>query len=291
MPLKRLPVLLLLLFVTLSLDAKSILYKVQSGGSTVYLLGSIHLAKPSLYPLDGAIEAAYAESGALVVELDPESQESVAVIGRAVMTQGIYPEGRSLKSELTPQTYNALKTYVDKAGLSMEIMQSMRPWTVMLQLSMMEMMRLGYSPELGIDRHFLTRARRDGKPVLELESAESQMALLSRDDKTFQDLLLRYTLESMHEMRPLLEKMVKSWKAGDAAALSSIVSSSLVVDPRLDEIFDILITRRNDAMTAKIVTYLKTGRDYFVVVGAGHVVGEAGIVSQLRQKGYKVTQK
>jgi uncharacterized protein YbaP (TraB family) len=44
-------------------------------------------------------------------------------------------------------------------------------------------------------------------------------------------------------------------------------------------------------MTAKIREYLTTGKIYFVVVGAGHVVGEEGIVSQLRRDGYEVTQK
>lgn len=283
--------LLFVLFFSTLLGAKSILYKVESGSSTVYLLGSIHLAKPSLYPLDRAIEEAFDKSGVLVVELDPDSPKSVEVISRAMVHQGMYPAGQSLKSELTPQTYKALSAYVSQAGLSLQIMEPMRPWTVMLQLSVMEMMRLGYRPELGIDRHFLVKAKQAKKPVLEIESAQEQMDLLSRDDREFQDLLLRYTLESMHEMEPLLDKMFTSWKSGDAAALATVVNSPLVVDPRLTAIYDTLITKRNVKMTARIRSYLKTGKVYFVVVGAGHVIGEAGIVARLRRDGYKVTQK
>ncbi len=285
-----LSLLFLLLFSSL-LNAKSILYKVTSNSSTVYVLGSIHLAKPELYPLDKAIKKAYASSDALVVELDPGSPHSLQVIQDVMMTQGMYPPGKSLKSELTPKTYKMLEAYMQQTGLSLEIMQPMRPWTVMLQLSVMEMLRLGYSPELGIDNHFLQLAKRNKKKVLEIESAEEQMALLSKNDKTFQDLMLRYTLESMHEMEPLLEKMFTSWKEGDAATLATVVDSSLVVDPRLTQIYDALITKRNDKMRAKIEEYLTTGRIYFVVVGAGHVVGEEGIVSQLRRNGYIVTQK
>ncbi len=279
-----------LFLLTLSLDAKSILYKAESSTATVYVLGSIHLAKPELYPLKKPIEEAYKESDVLVVELDPSSPHSMQVIQNSMMALGMYPPGKSLKTELSAQTYKSLQTYLKAVGLSLEIMQPMRPWTVMLQLSVMEMVRLGYDPNLGIDQHFLQKAKRDRKKVLELESAESQMALLSKNDKQFQDLLLRYTLEEMHEMEPMLNKMFKSWKEGDAKTLATIVDSSLVVDPRLRGIYEELITKRNYKMTEKILGYLKTKKRYFVVVGAGHVVGNEGIVALLQKHGFKVTQ-
>jgi len=282
--------LLTLLLFSPILNAKSILYKVTSPTSTVYVLGSIHLAKPELYPLKKPIEVAYNNSDILVVELDPNSQHSMQVIQNSMMTLGMYGPGKSLKSELTPQTYKLLSDYLKTTGLSLDIMQPMRPWTVMLQISMMEMIRLGYDPSLGIDQHFLQKASRDGKTVLEIESAEEQMALLSKDDKQFQDLLLRYTIEEMHEMEPLLNKMFKSWKEGDAKGLASVVNSSLVVDPRLIEIYEVLITKRNYTMTKKIQSYLKTMKNYFVVVGAGHVVGDEGIVNILKKRGFRVTQ-
>jgi len=273
-----------------SLNAKSILYKVASPTSTVYILGSIHLAKPELYPLKKPIEIAYKASDVLVVELDVTSQHSIEVIQTSMMTLGMYAQGKSLKSELTPQTYKLLKKYLKKVGLSLDIMQPMRPWTVMLQLSSMEMMRLGYDARLGIDLHFLTQAKQNHKTILELESAEEQMSFLSKNDKNFQDLLLRYTLEEMHEMEPLLAKMFKSWKMGDAQSLAKLVDTSLGADPRLDEMYELLITKRNYAMTKRVQGYLKTNKNYFVVVGAGHVVGDEGIVSILKKRGYIVTQ-
>jgi uncharacterized protein len=43
-------------------------------------------------------------------------------------------------------------------------------------------------------------------------------------------------------------------------------------------------------MVAKIEGYLKSKTGYFVVVGAGHLVGEKGIITLLQKKGYKVEQ-
>ena len=281
----------LFLIFTLSLEAKSLLYKMSSNDSTIYILGSIHLAKPELYPLDKEITKAYKESEVLVVELDPSSVESMNTIQQVIISAGRYPSGKSLKTELSAKTYRALEEYTKKVGMPISSMQSMKPWVVMLQLTVTEMIRLGYFPDLGVDRYFLDLAKSEHKNVISLETAQEQMSLVAKDDKHFQDKLLLYTLESMHEMEPMLDEMFMYWKNGDAAAFDKIMSMPLETDPSLNEIYDDLIIQRNYRMTQKIEGLLRTKKTYFVVVGSGHVVGEEGIISLLKQKGYKLTQK
>lgn len=279
------------LIFSLAAEAKSLLYRVNNQGSTVYILGSIHLAKPEIYPLDKEIIKAYKESDILVVELDPSSEGSMKTIQDAMMNLGMYSADKNLSSELSTKTYMALNDYMRNAGLPMSGIQKMRPWMLMLQLSVEEMIRLGYSPDLGIDKYFLDQAKADNKAIISLETAEEQMALLSKDDKAFQDKLLLYTLESMDEMEPILNDMFIYWREGDADAFDEMISSPLVKDPDLTVIYDDLIVKRNYRMANKIDGYLKTNKNYFVVVGSGHVVGEHGIISLLRDKGYRVKQK
>ncbi len=284
-------VLLFLLIFTLSLDAKSLLYKVSSAGSSIYILGSIHLAKPELYPLDSAINEAYSKSDVLVVELDAESRAAMTVMQDAMRTLGVYPKGRTLQSELSVTTYRELERYTQQRGIPLESLEHMRPWVVMLQLSMAEMLRMGYDPELGIDKHFLDRAKKEKKAVVALETIEEQMALLSRDDRAYQEKLLRYTLASMGEMEPMLNVLFTSWKNGDAEAIEKLFLLAMQDDAGLEDVYDDLVTRRNYKMAEKIEAFLGTGRDYFVVVGAGHVVGREGIIDLLKKRGYKVMQK
>ena len=281
----------LFLIFSLSLEARSLLYKLSSKDSTVYILGSIHLAKQELYPLDKEITQAYKKSDVLVVELDPSSQESILTMQKTMMSSGMYPAGKSLQTELSAKTYSALEGYMSNIGMNVSSVEGMRPWVVMLQLTVTEMMRLGYSPELGVDKHFLDQAKAEQKLVVSLETAEEQMALLSREDRTFQDRLLLYTLESMHELEPMLDDMFRHWQRGDAKAFDKIMSMPLQTDPGLKDIYDDLIIKRNYKMTEKIEGFLKTKKNYFIVVGSGHVVGEEGIISLLKQKGYKLTQK
>lgn len=281
----------LLLILPFSIEAKSLLYKVSSQSSTVYVLGSIHLAKPELYPLDKEIINAYEKSDILVVEVDPESEESARQMQNSIDSFGIYPPGQSLKSELSQKTYGALESYVNKTGTSLETMQRMRPWIVMLQLTISEMMKLGYSSDLGIDNHFLNRAKSDKKRIVGLETAQEQMALLSRDDKRFQDRLLLYTLKSMQELEPMLDKMFESWQKGEEKIFEEIISMPLEEEPDLKEIYADLITKRNYKMVQKIEGFLKRNKNYFVIVGSGHLVGKEGILELLRSHSYRVTQE
>ncbi len=281
----------LLLIFTLGLEGRSLLYKVSSKKNTVYILGSIHLAKPELYPLDRTIIKAYDKSDVLVVEVDPSSEESISVMHDVMSDFGIYPSGMSLQTQLGENTYSSLLDYAKKRGLSVDKMQRMRPWVLILQLTAEEMLRLGYSPELGIDKYFLDKARSENKPVIELETAAEQMALLSKDDEAFQEKLLQYTLESMIELEPMLESMFDSWKKGDSGALEKLTSLPLHEDPCLQEIYDALIIRRNYKMSETIESFLKSDKVHFVVVGSGHVVGKEGIVNLLKEKGYILTQE
>jgi uncharacterized protein YbaP (TraB family) len=48
---------------------------------------------------------------------------------------------------------------------------------------------------------------------------------------------------------------------------------------------------RNLNMADKAEEYLKTGKTTFYIVGAGHMVGETGIIKLLRDRGYTVVQQ
>ncbi len=280
----------LLLVFSLHLDAKSLLYKLSANGSTIYIMGSIHLAKPELYPLDHKITQAYNKSEFLVVEVDPSSQESIQAMQDTMIRSGIYTKHKNLKTELSKKTYKILKRYLDKTGMPLEQIEKMKPWVVMLQVTIAEMMRLGYLPELGIDKHFLDKAKTNNKKIIELETAQQQMALLSKDDKAFQDKLLLYTLESMSELEPMLDEMFNAWKKGDTNAFENIMTLPLKTDTSLNDVYADLITKRNYQMAERIEDFIRSKKDCFVVVGSGHVVGKEGIVSILRERGYQLIQ-
>src|SRR2546428_13886065 len=65
---------------------KVFLWNVQSPKATAYLLGSVHAARSSLYPLDERIEKAFVASDTLVVEVNTV-QTSPAGLGSQMTAQ------------------------------------------------------------------------------------------------------------------------------------------------------------------------------------------------------------
>ena len=103
-------------------------------------------------------------------------------------------------------------------------------------------------------------------------------------------MLLLYTLKNLDVVSREIERIVKAWVAGDTNAVESILTESVREEPKLAPMMKKLIDDRNVKMVSKIEGFLKTGQTYFVVVGAGHLVGSKGIVNVLKEKGYLIEQ-
>jgi uncharacterized protein YbaP (TraB family) len=174
-------------------------------------------------------------------------------------------------------------------GLPIELLRMQKPWFLALSFQAMELVRLGYLPQHGVDYHFLTRAQ-GKKRILELESLEEQLNLLSGFSGREQEQFLLYTLHTLRSIDRQVEVMVRAWASGNAQAMESILSDAVPQDPSLGPILQKLFDDRNVKMTSKIERYLNSNGSYFVIVGAGHLIGEKGIVKLLETKGYVVEQ-
>lgn len=262
------------------------LWQGQSKEGKVYLLGSVHLAKKELYPLNAAIEEAFAESEVLAVEADITKANQAALQAK-ILQKAMYPAGESLKGKVPEKTFAEAKK---RLGLPPQQLSQMRPWYLAMTLSVFEMMKLGYDPQQGIDLHFLNKAKKQKKTVHELESAEFQINLLSSFDEKLQVQLLEYTIVDLDGIRDQTDEMFSAWREGDAVAMEKFLTKGLKERPDLKPVYEKLVDDRNVKMADKIERYLKSGRTHFVVVGAGHLVGEKGLVKLLEARGIHLEQ-
>jgi hypothetical protein len=60
--------------------------------------------------------------------------------------------------------------------------------------------------------------------------------------------------------------------------------------PELAVYFEQLIFGRNESMTQRLASLARDGKLRFVVVGAGHMVGERGIPALLRDYGFRLDE-
>jgi len=277
--------LLVVLLITRIVVADPLLLEVKGTTNNVYLLGSIHVASQSMYPLSHKIENAFDESDVLVVEIDETKADQVKM-QHLIMTKGFYPGAETIQNHVSSDTFELLKKRLDAIHIPYVTIARMRPGMIMLTVTLAKYMQMGFVPELGIDRHFIKKAR-NRKPIQQLETAEQQLELLL----SFSDdnMILEQTLASLDEADQLIPELISAWSNGDGKKLEKLMISDQIKEhPQFAGLFKKLIDDRNITMIEKIKKMLVDTKSYFVVVGAGHLVGEKGIVSILRKQGFTV---
>jgi hypothetical protein len=233
------------------------------------------------------MEEAFDKSNALAVEVNINGANPKSMM--TMINGAFYKDKSTLEKHLSRETYEMATKKLQELGLPLEVFQNTKPWFVALILTSMELQKLGLSPEYGIDNYFLKKAE-NKKRVVELESIDYQVNLLSSFSDAEQELFLVSTLKDLDLLKKEINTILTAWNAGDTKTMESYVSRSLKDDPKMLPIYEKLIFERNKNMASKIEGYLKTKEKYFVVVGAAHLIGKDGIIEILKRKGYLVEQ-
>ncbi len=262
------------------------IWSVATDTGRTYIMGSIHTLKSASYPLPRAYRSAYDHAATVLFETDTTRMNEPAMQAR-LMALGLYPQGESIRDHVSPETYRLLSRKLTSLGLDPARFQRFKPWLTALNLVMMELQHLGYDPRHGVDAHFLERARRDGKEVLYLEAPESQIELLASMDREEQEKFLLQSLQEVEVLAQTAEEMTGAWLDGDTGALEEIVKRGFKGFPGLYRRF---MLDRNMRWLPDLQALIKRGGDSLVIVGAGHLVGDRGIIKLLENRGYSVRQ-
>lgn len=264
------------------------LWEIKTNSAHLFLLGSVHVARPDLYPLPQAMTRAFDEATTVVFEVDM-TQESPADVAKSMSARGRFPPGQTLAGVLQPETRKALSAWLASRGIPYDRVEWVRPWLLSLNLQLEEFERLGYQPKLGVDQHFRRLAIQSGKSIRQLETVKEQIDLLANNPPAVQDVELRATLETLGTTGDLAGKMMSAWQAGQADRLYKLSMDSADRYPLLHDWIDRLTVQRNHRMANKIRGYLARGGKWLVVVGVLHMGGPEGLV-RLLGKDYPVRQ-
>jgi len=266
---------------------KSFLWKVHSGQKVLYLAGSVHALGADSYPLSAAYESAFNSSGTLVEEINLAEAEQLAA-APLLLSKGLYTDGRTFESAVGKDTATLVATRLKATGIPMEMIRTMKPWMVMLLITAFEAQKAGLDAALGLDKYFFDKARAASKPVLALETAESQIDRFDKMPETLQEQMLRSTLTELDSQQNSVAAMINAWKTGDAAALEKMSLSSF---DGYRGAYTSLIVERNNNWVPQIEACMARPQPCFVVVGAAHLIGPDGLLTLLKKKGYKIEQQ
>jgi uncharacterized protein YbaP (TraB family) len=205
-----------------------------------------------------------------------------------VTNLGLLPEGQTLEQHLSQQTYALLQQKAGEFGLQVEIFNQFKPWLCALTLTSVELQRLGFNPNYGIDTYFFDKAKRDGKDIRFLESIDDQLGLFTEMSRQEEDSFLAKVLQELDTMRVQVVDMINAWKSGDSATLASMVKVEFEGYPG---VYSKMLVERNQKWVQQIEALSGQDGNSFVVVGAAHLVGDDSILELLKRKGFEVEQR
>ena len=256
------------------------LWVMQSDQAKVYLLGSMHVLHPDMYPLPEPMNAAFQDSDVTVFEVDM-NESTGATASMLMQEKGLYSGHETIYTQLSEETLGLLQGYFNAQGMDIKQLQRVRPWMLSVNIGLIELGKLGLDPGMGVDLHYQAKARQAGKSVLALETFEQQIELLSGETPAVQELGLKLALQHLDETPAFINLLIKGWATGDADGMYHAAAADYERHPELEAQFERLLDHRNEEMARQIEQYLTTDQTYFVVVGALHMGGDKGLLKLL----------
>jgi len=278
----------LLLCVTVRADsALHSLWELHGKHNTVYLLGSIHVLRLSDYPLPPVVLQAYRDAKSVLMEVNLEEISSEQVQAE-MLGSAVLPEGKTLPDVLGKVRYGRADALAHEVGVELSLFDQFAPWFAAEAISQLQLTQLGFQPEAGVEMYFMERARSDGKSVAGLETVHDQISLFQNMSLDAQAEYLVASLEQAHELPKEVDAMVRAWQRGDTQWFAAQLQSELGKDPRL---YQSVLVARNRKWLPKIEALLDDDRNYLVIVGTGHLVGQGSVIDLLKKDGIGATQR
>ena len=280
-----------MIFVTLLISARPVnaelFWTYEKDGQQGYLMGSVHFANESFYPLDKRILAAYEQSSVLVVEVD-EEKTAEEERQRLIAAHGFYANNKTLRDHLSPQTLSVIESLLKEFGIPLDAVKNYQPGLLAITITALQAEKMGYKADQGIDQYFMQKARYK-KTIRQIEDFAFQMALLT--NLPAEDRILHDSFKDMSDYKATWKAMMTAWKNGDGDELyKQAIGDPLKDYPQLKEFFDVLFFDRHPRMADTANQCVKEKETCFIVVGAGHMLGKKGIVAELIRQGYQVDQ-
>lgn len=246
----------------------------------------MHVLRASDSKLPGGFDKAYADSAALVMETDLDDLNPAEVQGW-MLQNGMYLNEGSLKETIGKERFDKLQIESNKLGMPVEMVDRLEPWVAAMTLAQMQLMKLGFDPQQGVEMQLVSRAKADKKDITGFETMPQQLGFLDALSPADQIRFLDMTIEEMHDTEKSVDELVQAWRTGNSGKLAALLSEEFDVAPAL---YTTLVTDRNRRWMPELEKLLKDDKNYLVVVGALHLVGKGGLLELTKARGIEAKQ-
>lgn len=271
------------------------LFTATKPGSTVTVVGTIHIPDPRLSPIADRIEPLVKSADVLVLEVSSEEEAGLQAL--AAQQPGLFfiTEGPTLIDLLSEEEWALAKERLAAIGIPEFLAAKFQPWYLSMTLGLPPCaMALMKSGELGLDRQLETVANAAGVPVATLDEMEDILRIFADESLEAQLDGLRVTLETQADgddgaatlIKAYFEDRIReSWEFGRIQVENSGIENGAEM---FEEIDRQILVGRNAGWEPKIASLVE-GKDAVIAVGAAHLSGESGVLRALERAGYTVS--
>ncbi len=257
--------------------ARPLLWSIERDGKTSYALGTIHVGVDAEARLPAIVWDKIDASRTFAVETDltdPVLQKVLTCINC------------SLRKDLGETYWAKLEGLLGK-----DVAAQIDPMKPMVAATMMSLRGLPTTTQM--DTLLLARAQNAKKPIVYLERADQQAALL---EKWMNVKALKSMLDDIEGGEKHTKEMLEAYLAGDEVRMVKLADDEKAqalkhgyTAAEYDESMQDMLYGRNAAWIAPIEKLHAEGGG-FVAVGAMHLVGPKNVLELLAGKGYKIAR-
>lgn len=280
--------LLMLIVMGFSVNSQ-VCYKITGKGlkQPSYLFGTHHLAPLKQFSENQEAVKAFESATAIVGEIDMTIDQMT--MAQTIQPYMMAPADSTLSKLLTPEQIVATNDFIAKhisPMYNINMFDALKPKALEQNIALMIIAQNlpGYNPAEQLDSYFQAQGKASNKKIMALETLEQQAELLYNTHSIAEQL--NDLMETIENPAQLIEESTKLYEAYATEDMNQMleISKSVEDDPVFFE--KLLINRNNDWMTK--LPAIMNDNSAFIAVGCLHLVGESGLITQLRNAGYTI---
>lgn len=270
--------------ITLSAQTKkagnSLLWEISGNGlkKPSYLFGTHHLIGAKFADTMKVLQEKFKSTDAVVGEIVMDSTMQTKMAPFLVM------KNNTLDSLLTKSEYKEVEDYFKskQPGFELKQLNNFKPAVVAITMMLFESPDMLKDIGKGMDESFQKYAKKNGKSLYGLETAEYQGALLFDSDLQKQKKALLKSIREVDKSKQKMEELKTYYVTQDIDKLTELFKNQ---DEESKEFMTELLKNRNKRWLDQLPALMQK-QSLFIVVGAGHLVGAEGLIKGLQLKGY-----
>ncbi len=261
-------------------NSNTLLWEVSGKGlqKPSFIFGTFHLLCKQDIHFSDQLKKAVKFSDEIYMELDMDDP-STMLSGMLYMNM----RGDTTLADLyTDKEYTRLKKYFsDTLKMPLALLQKAKPYFL---VALLYPRMMNCSSPAGVEQELVKLAKEDKKEIQGLETMQFQASVFDSIPYQWQANELLKNIDSFSVDKKEFQTMLDFYKNQQMDSIKTMLGKSEIGSDKYD---DLLLNDRNKKWVKKLDSIMKK-ENVFVAVGAGHLVGDYGLISLLKKQGYKV---